>query len=94
MKKNFNSKPFLELAAFQRKRVDFNFPFGILLTMRIKITMEMGGNEFLDFLRKVPKAVAQTILNNTTPVPSPDVSLEQRELFGKSAQELIEAKKR
>jgi len=30
--------------------------------MRIKITMEMSGNECLDLFRKIPKTVAQGLL--------------------------------
>lgn len=61
--------------------------------MRIKITLEMSGNEFLNLLRRVPKTVAQQLFDGSTVLP-PAPPWTEIELFTKSAQDLVEAKKR
>lgn len=60
--------------------------------MRVTIELDLSGNEFLTLLRKVPKTVAQQLFNATT--ASPLASIEEKDLLGKSAQELIDSKKR
>lgn len=62
--------------------------------MRIKITMDMSGSQFLDLLRRVPKSVAQELKNSAVILEPEKHLLEEKELFGKSAEELVDAKKR
>lgn len=60
--------------------------------MRIKIEMEMSGNQLLDLLRRVPKSVAIEIKNSVRPIG--DAPLEQKELLSQSIDQLIDRKKR
>lgn len=62
--------------------------------MRIKITLEISGNEFLDLLRRVPKKIARYLLNASVAVHSGVSNLEESEIIWKSASQLIESKKR
>ena len=65
--------------------------------MRIKITLELSGNAFLDLLRRVPKTVAQELKAGASFIdpekPEADY-LEQKDLFSASANQLIESKRR
>ena len=62
--------------------------------MRIKVQMEMGGNEFLDLLRKVPKAVATQLRNSAVTVTNGLPKPGEDELMWKSINEIIDTKKR
>jgi len=62
--------------------------------MRIKITMEMSGNEFLNLLRRVPKPVAQQMLASTMVVRDRFEDMGKTACLFDSAKQLIEQKKR
>lgn len=62
--------------------------------MRIKIRWEMSGNQFLDLLRKCKHEVAVELKQHAMFMRNQVVTLEEKELFNQSVEEIISNKKR